>query len=326
LAIEEFRVRDTPVSSPKWTVESRIDLFIGLCAIAVSILVVIKNLVIGYYALAALISTLTAMLAVDVFFFVRSRWLPIPVPAILIVLDVAILVTIWYFGSQGALWAFPTIVGGTLVKPRGVGFYVALSLVATVPAMVMWQGDTTMAIRLVLALSLTAGYMWFSVRKTLELQDKLMAASTRDPLTGSYNLRHLDEIADQMTDTCVSVLLIDIDHFKKVNDSLGHATGDMVLKQVSSLMFDLLGSNGSLFRVGGDEFLVLLDDHTDGQVLAGLICSRISEAEILPDRTITVSIGQVQKWRGETVQDAQRRADKQLYFAKQQGRNRVCSG
>jgi len=325
LVIEELQAGDAPADIPKWNIASRIERFIALCCIALLLLLAIKNLIVGYYVLAGFISGLMAMVFIDVLSSMRGRWLPVPVPAVLIVLAATILATIWYCGPQGALWAFPAIVGGILIDPRKSGISLSVFLIVAVPTLVTWQSETALAIRLLLSLSLTTAYMWFSVSKTQELQDKLMSASTLDPLTGSYNRRYLEWTARQVNGQRVGVMLIDIDHFKDVNDSLGHAGGDLVLREITFLMNDLIGSKGNLFRIGGEEFLVLIGQPKDSLTLARNIRSRICEASILPDRTITVSIGVVQKGRGETLQNAQHRADKQLYSAKQQGRNRVCS-
>jgi len=161
-------------------------------------------------------------------------------------------------------------------------------------------------------------------------------AST-DSLTGANNRRHfLDEIEQELgrakrNGLPVSLLALDIDHFKAVNDEYGHQAGDAVLMAFVEVIRETLRPYDVLGRVGGEEFMVLLPDtsHEAAAVLAERIRSRV-ESMIMPfDGTtlsVTVSIGVAEFGVDGDSQDAVfKAADTRLYQAKHEGRNRVIS-
>lgn len=303
----------------------KIETFMAQLCIALLGALVVKNLYVGLYALAGLILLLKLMLLADLAWQTRGRPIPIPIPAILSVLVLTILATIYYCGPQGALWAFPAIIGVNLVETRRAGIALALVLTCVTPLMVYALGAPDMALRLLLSLSVTAAYMWYSVGKTLELQNRLLSASTHDPLTDSFNRRYLDWIVTQMPSAQIGVLIIDIDHFKQINDRLGHAQGDLVLKAVAALIKDELRTGDSLYRIGGEEFVVLLPETQPeaSQAVAHRIRHRIASAHILPDQSVTVSIGYALKSRLAAFEATLTAADAHLYRAKRAGRSRV---
>lgn len=166
--------------------------------------------------------------------------------------------------------------------------------------------------------------------------EELTILATTDPLTGLLNRRCFLEKAEAELLRCfryeqsMILIMVDIDFFKKVNDTYGHAAGDVVLRRVT----DLLGSNlritDSLGRLGGEEFAVLLPESTlaSAGVAAEALRRKVEEDQIsLADGTIvkvTASFGVAISFpRTDTVKDILNRADEALYTAKQTGRNRV---
>ncbi|WP_299733066.1 bifunctional diguanylate cyclase/phosphodiesterase [uncultured Tateyamaria sp.] len=115
---------------------------------------------------------------------------------------------------------------------------------------------------------------------------KLEHDALHDELTGLGNRRGLDQAAAELFnrisgDSCYAAMHIDLDHFKKVNDTLGHPAGDFVLSQVSDILVDTIGTMGQPFRVGGDEFAVLFEDAPDKDVLNAM-CDQLIEAISAP--------------------------------------------
>lgn len=171
----------------------------------------------------------------------------------------------------------------------------------------------------------------------ITLREKLRAEAMRDSLTGLYNRRFLEEIAPAFlrqverrgADLCVA--LLDIDHFKQVNDGFGHAVGDAVLRRAAGLLHATLRRSDICCRYGGEEFLLLLPDCDIGAAFEKLEALRERVAELhesadtaLPP--ITASFGLAQVPAGATsLEDSIRQADEALYAAKQSGRNRVVS-
>ena len=161
------------------------------------------------------------------------------------------------------------------------------------------------------------------------------ASSDLDTLTGIQNRlamrRALERRHDRMerTDARATIALADLDHFKIVNDTYGHHAGDPVLSVAAARMLDGIRSYDQLFRYGGEEFLVLLDDaepETTRVILERLRMS-LEEAPIkLNDGieiTLTASFGAAEINKNETIEKTIERADAALYRAKEAGRNRV---
>ncbi len=164
-------------------------------------------------------------------------------------------------------------------------------------------------------------------------QKVLTELATTDGLTKLLNRRTSMEVLERNIEKAesgeqqLSVLLLDIDHFKKINDTAGHAVGDRVLKQVASVLTSTVSSGDSVGRYGGEEFLVVLPGATrDGATKRG---EQIREAiEKTPvhglDWPVTVSVG-VATWNAHTAHGLLATADINLYRAKESGRNRVIA-
>lgn len=162
-------------------------------------------------------------------------------------------------------------------------------------------------------------------------------AST-DPLTGAINRRKFDELALRELRRVVryhhplTCLMLDIDHFKQINDRYGHAAGDEVLKQFYKTMVEVVRSVDIVARIGGEEFVVLLPEtaHEPAVQLAERIRLAVEALQLKLESgeviTLTVSIG-VSSWREPMsgVATLLERADGALYRAKGEGRNRVMS-
>ena len=167
------------------------------------------------------------------------------------------------------------------------------------------------------------------------LYQKAVEAAHKDPLTGVNNRASMDEIIDREVNlstrhgTELSLLAIDIDHFKKVNDTYGHAMGDCVIKAVAEASKAAIRTSDMVFRYGGEEFLILLSntDREGATLLADRLRQKIEETCIICDGThvsATVSVGVTcMKAKDDSRSELFSRADAALYQAKSSGRNCV---
>lgn len=174
--------------------------------------------------------------------------------------------------------------------------------------------------------------------RTLELQAanrELERQATTDPLTNLLNRRGFEARATQVLALAkrhqrpVSVLSLDIDFFKRINDSYGHDVGDTVLQTLAHTLAERARQSDLVARFGGEEFLLLLPD-TDlqgAQAMAEALRQSVANMPMGTAGHITISIG-VSSWRPDAPQDGLnetiKRSDEALYQAKQSGRNRVC--
>lgn len=195
-----------------------------------------------------------------------------------------------------------------------------------------FQTSGTLAIFVFLSLGTMACAMMVIRRQELELRQ----LTTTDPLTGWFNRRALNDIAvreferSARTSSELGLLVLDIDHFKKINDTYGHVDGDAALKHVTNTCALLLRGYDYLFRFGGEEFVILLpgSDHECTRKLANRLRLKIQSEPVTlgQDRVaLTISIGVAQRReRDQSWLQILERADSALYHAKQSGRDRVA--
>ena len=251
-------------------------------------------------------------------------------------------------GARGMLLSQLAFAGGALVSIAAFGWH--LSPDTDWPATVLCLlGNTVYMV----AIGLTAFSRNLQLRKTREslrqsertltnrlseiqdLQARLQEQASRDPLTGLYNRRFLDTIAGREIARChrdhqyMVVMLIDIDHFKNVNDTYGHQAGDEVLKTLSALLLEKARAADVPCRYGGEEFILLLPGMVVdiAMVRANQWRNGFADKVTLFGATsikATISIGvAVYPSHGETLVALTRSADLALYRAKAEGRNRV---
>lgn len=179
-------------------------------------------------------------------------------------------------------------------------------------------------------------YQMLSANELAE-RDRLVAKATKaeiDPLTGLGTRHYMEDTVPKLFAECearglpLSLCLLDLDHFKRVNDTLGHQAGDEVLKAASGVISRQCRASDIAIRFGGEEMMVFLP----GSNVSGarLVAERIRCAiaayntkDISPTVKMSVSIGVAQRLKDETLAGLTRRADKALYRAKHNGRNRV---
>ena len=175
-----------------------------------------------------------------------------------------------------------------------------------------------------------------SNRQLKDAYDRIEQIAVHDELTGLYNRRFLLQVLRreharaQRLNTGFAVCLFDIDHFKSINDTFGHAAGDAVLKYFALIANSGLRAVDVLGRYGGEEFMLILPDTGRAGACATAERGRaVVEAAGFPalpaDRRVTATVGIAVSRRGESVQDLLGRADSALYAGKAAGRNRVVA-
>ncbi|NDY95863.1 diguanylate cyclase [Wenzhouxiangella limi] len=166
----------------------------------------------------------------------------------------------------------------------------------------------------------------------LNANSQLSRIAMQDSLTGIANRRALQEAlraetrkADRYT-SAFSLILLDLDHFKKVNDQFGHDVGDQVLKSVTETVSARIRQTDIFGRWGGEEFLILLPctRSSDAKRIAEALRAQVQKNPVPEGQPITASFGVAELKHGESDETLLKRADRALYAAKDSGRNRVC--
>ncbi len=160
-------------------------------------------------------------------------------------------------------------------------------------------------------------------------------AALIDPLTGLYNRRAMQDILGQLWPSPgpMTMLVADIDHFKKINDTYGHQVGDVVIRQVAEVLRKCIRGEDYAIRYGGEEFVILLPD-TDlngGRRVAENIRARVAKLRLVRKHdnlvigAFTLSLGLTERRPDDTADNLFQRADRALYVSKASGRNRVTA-
>ena len=238
-------------------------------------------------------------------------------------------------GNYGVLWAYPALFMFFFVLPRRQAMALAAVLMVVSTASATVSLGVPLAARLLVSLTVTLVMIHIVLNVLGQLQQALVEQANTDPLTGAYNRRHLQarlgeriapaEAAGRGAGGDNALLLIDIDHFKQINDHHGHDMGDAVLCRLVAAVSARKRSGDLLFRTGGEEFVLLLPQTTPEAALrvAEDLRLRLSQAELMPGQAVTVSIGVSALAPGQTAEAWIKAADVALYAAKRQGRNRV---
>lgn len=216
-----------------------------------------------------------------------------------------------------------------------LGVFVAISLPYLMQRPVRVDANFTIQMDLVSAILIAALHFFSSYQHRLQLAeltvDELALLSNTDDLTRLPNRRRLTEILGYELARFArygrgfSLILVDVDHFKSVNDRLGHAAGDQALAALAVRAGESLRDGDTLGRWGGEEFVIILPEAGMDDALrkAQGLCAHVAGKPLISDHIITVSCGVSGVHLGDSAETLLRRADAALYSAKQRGRNRA---
>jgi diguanylate cyclase (GGDEF)-like protein len=275
------------------------------------------------------------ILALGIFFiFVyKTRKIATAKMVLAIFLAIAIVLAVSIRGQSHLYWLYPAIIAFYYTLPErsaGIICLIAITMIALQISPILSHIDF---FTIVMSLLLTTIFSYTIFSNYRQTNEKLALLATIDPLTFSGNRRALniklsEILADQQRQASdVSLLLLDLDLFKRVNDQHGHAVGDQVLVEVTQVLRSNTRALDALFRYGGEEFVIvpLKVDLAAALIVAEKLRLLVAQHKYVNDLKITISIGVAQYRVGETAEAWIARADAALYKAKDAGRNKVMS-
>jgi diguanylate cyclase len=302
----------------------------GVCALLVILPFGIYRLMVGDFLIAAADGIVISLLGGAVVYAWRSGNAALVGNLIALILTIGFLFPFSFLGIS-MTWASPVIVANFLLASRYIAVIASILVVAT---LAIHPDEFTTALEYWSALATAAlvGLFGMIFASRTELQRrKLVEFAERDSLTQTFNRRVLRDDLETLVDDNrlqgrrAAMAILDLDHFKAINDCFGHEEGDCVLMQFAHIVSETVRESDRLYRLGGEEFLLLLPD-TDRQGLEralGKLQAALREQLRCRDQVVTVSMGAAVLKQGESIRSWVAHADKALYRAKRRGRDRV---
>jgi diguanylate cyclase (GGDEF)-like protein len=243
-------------------------------------------------------------------------------------------VVVVYFRTESTIyWLYPVFIANYFVlRVWHAAIFNGLALLAISPLVLQYDSIlefSGIVTTLLLVNALAGIFSW----KTEDQHQMLLRQATIDPLTDVSNRRSmhqaLDRVCSRFSDSApVSVILLDLDHFKTINDDFGHDVGDEVLRRAAELIKGRLrDGSDSVYRYGGEEFLILLRKTGLSQTakVAESLRNQFEVELSSPKGAVTASFGCAELQAGEHWEPCVARADRALYAAKHKGRNAVVT-
>lgn len=248
--------------------------------------------------------------------------------------NIVIFLAVLRLREVGVYWIFPMVAANFfLLGPRmGLAFNLGF-LTLTLSFAATWLPFEHFS-RVVATVLVLMSFGFVFSHDSYRQREELNKLASIDPLTGAGNRRDMQMVlsnavvAHQSFGTATSIIIIDLDHFKTINDTLGHDAGDKVLSAFAELVRKRFRQSDHLFRYGGEEFLIHLND-TDGHTafrLADQLRETIQNTPLVSAGKVTISCGVAELRHNESVESWIVRGDEALYRGKKEGRNRVVLG
>lgn len=289
----------------------------------------IKNIIAGEIMLGMVLLAFEISLLIEIAVIIYNRqsifghYLPLMLLLFSAVLAVRV------FGTLTTYWTYPILISLIFLLPRRDAITANFILISGSGFAALMHQGFAITMRYVISLIVTAIIVHVVVRAIRTLQLERHNLLVRDTLTGVFN-RHelnssLENAIEQYPRSCIT--LIDVDRFKYINDQFGHDVGDQVLVSIANTIEQQMSASDKLFRLGGDEFL-LLHQGTDlvlAQEMGTRILNSIRQLPSPSEYALTISGGIAQSRPFEESKEWIKRADLALYQAKHAGRNQISS-
>lgn len=231
----------------------------------------------------------------------------------------------------GVLWVYPVLVANFLLTTRVPALVISSTAIFAIALSDAALPDVALKLGFMVSASVVSLFSFVFAARAAAQHARLEGLAMRDPLTNAHNRRGLDdELRMAMADSLHSgqplgLLVLDLDHFKRVNDTHGHLAGDEVLRRLADLVRANTRMADRFFRMGGEEFSLLLPGVTLESLreVAEKLRMAVEREISCGGRPITISVGAALYRAGETAAQWLARADGAMYEAKRQGRNRT---
>ena len=244
-----------------------------------------------------------------------------------------LILTVQLKGTAQLNWTYPALTAVFfLITPKTAALLCSLCLM--ILGLMIWpQISLVQALTFYVSSIATITFVYAFADRMRKQQKQLLHLATKDPLTGAGNRRAMEQKLLEMMafhrrniKVPACLILMDLDKFKLINDEHGHNVGDDILVDFVRVIDGRIRESDSLYRFGGEEFVVIAENTAlaDGLSLAEELRSSVENSEMMRNYKVTISVGTAQYQPDETAFEWLGRADKAMYLAKDAGRNVCC--
>jgi len=242
-----------------------------------------------------------------------------------------LIVTVYMRGGELIYWAFPVLMSVFYLFKPVESIVITLAMAAVLVPALLREFSFVHASTVFIALLITTAFAYAFAVSNLRQRELLVNLAIKDPLTGAGNRRALEArltalvAAFGRNRSPASLILLDLDNFKSINDQHGHGVGDQILQRLTQIINLRIRLQDNLYRIGGEEFVVVLDGERleNSLTLAEQLRALIEDNELAPNSKVTISLGVAELAADESFPEWMSRADAALYDAKRAGRNNV---
>lgn len=325
-----MKLMDERLKLPDFIVKSTLG--VALSTLLILTPFTINNFMQGRYLLGFFTSCILILCCMNAWFGFQQKYhAGLNSFAIAPILSLAIVIAVYELGVAGSYWVSLGVISFYFILPERRAWIANVVFVGVVFPIAWKILEPELAVRF---FAVTLGVSFFaliSIHEIYKQHYKLRELAITDNLTGLYNRSQLQHSLEQAihqsgrTKTAMTLIMLDLDYFKVINDELGHDVGDVALKSLGAFLKKRFRASDMVFRIGGEEFLVLLhnSDHASSMEIAEELRRKIEGLPLTLERIITASLGVSSFEPGMDWKEWMKECDENMYRAKFRGRNQV---
>jgi len=287
----------------------------------------IKNILIGEIMLGVVLLAfeISLLLEITALIYNKQTLFGHYIPLALLVISAVLAIKV--FGTLATYWLYPVVISIIFLLPKNEAFITNFIMIICAGFAALMHQEFAVTIRYIISLIVTTIIVHVVVAAIRNLQQDLRMLISTDAMTGALNRHELPTALERTLSDypCSSIVIIDIDNFKSVNDQHGHDVGDKVIVNIVNIINAHTTDNELLFRLGGDEFLLVIQGQEDSsaETLMNRLSKKIRQGNYPHNQPMTISSGIAQSKAFEEIKEWMKRADLALYQSKHLGRDRV---
>lgn len=307
---------------------------VSLTAMLILMPFTVNNFFQDRYLLGVFTFLILALCTINVWLCYQGKYrLGINLFAIVPLVSLTSFYALFQLGIAGSYWAYLALISFYFLLPEKQAWLANTIFIVCVTPIALNTLELPIAIRFLAVFLGISISISLSTREINKQHKLLKDQAVTDSLSGLYNRSLLQSSLENAihqndrTGTDITLLMIDIDHFKSINDEFGHDVGDSTLEKFGQILSKYFRAGDMVFRIGGEEFLAILynTDKPSGLGVADKLRREVEQLSFIDNRTVTISVGVSQLKSAMNWKQWMKESDHKLYQAKTNGRNQVVA-